>query len=100
MVVAPEEAGALGGEAEGAEPGAHAELPHHADGELGGTGEVVGGTAGDLPEDQALRGTPAHPDGERVGEVALRVQVTLVDREHLGDAEGMACREDGDLGYG
>src|ERR1700730_12728368 len=52
-------------------------LPDPAGRELGRAGQVVRRTRRGFPQDDDLRGTTAQANGERVGEVALRVQVTL-----------------------
>ena len=56
--------------------------------------ETMTGTQAPAPEDEAFGSTPAHPDGKGVGEVALGVEVALVDGEHLGDTQSVARRQD------
>ncbi len=75
----------------------HAPLPHHLASQLGGTDQVVVGARGDDAEDEVLRDAPTHADHEAVFDVVLAVDVAVVDRELLGDAEGHPHREDGDL---
>ena len=62
-------------------------------------GQVVGRSGGGLADDQVLRGPATQPDGQRVEEVALGVEVALVDRELFGDPERPAGGQDGDLGH-
>ncbi len=82
------------------ELGGEPPLPDHARRKLGRAGQVVRRTRQRFPQDNDLRGTTAQANGERVGEVALRVQMTLGLGQLLGHAESGAAREDRDLGHG
>ena len=62
-------------------------------------GQVVGRPGGGLAEDQDLRRPAPQADGQRVEQVALGVEVALVDRQLLGDPEGPPGGQDGDLGH-
>ena len=85
--------------ADGSEPRREPPLRHHLHGQLGGTREVAGRSGRGFTDDQVLRGAPAQADGEGIEQVALGVEVSLIDRELLGDAERPAGGQDRDLGH-
>ena len=51
------------------------------------------------PTTRILRGAAAEADGQGVEQVALGVEVSLIDRELFGDSEGAAGGQDRDLGH-
>src|SRR5262249_7140519 len=73
---------------------AHAPLAHHLPRQLGGALKVVARAGGHVAEHELLGGTAAEQDGEVHQEEVLRVRVTVVERDLLGQAEGHAARDD------
>ena len=76
---------------------AHAPLADHLAGQLGVAHEVVGGAGGEVAVDEQLGAAAAHAHAQGVLDVLAGVDVALLHRQLLGDAEGHAGREDGHL---
>ena len=79
---------------------AHAPLAHHLAGQLRVADQVVGGARGEVAVDEELGAAAAHAHAQRVLDVLAGVDVALLHRELVGDAERHARREDGDLVHG
>jgi hypothetical protein len=87
------------GEPDRAQGLAHAELPDHPHRQIGRPRQVVGGAGGGLTEHDRLGHPAAHADRQRVLQVALAVEMALVDGELLGHPQGLARGQDGHLGH-
>lgn len=74
-----------------------AELADHLDGQLGGTGQIVGRAGRALAKLHELGRATAEPDGKRIVQEVLAVEVTLVDRQLLGHPERLPGWQDGHL---
>jgi hypothetical protein len=83
--------------ADGPDLGREAPFPHHPGGQASSSGEVVSRSGRWLPQDDDLRGPAAQPHCQRIGEVALGVQVAFGLRQLLGHPECRTAGEDGDL---
>ena len=75
----------------------HSPLAHHLARELGDADEVVLRAGGQVPVHELLGDAAAQAHDERVGDVLPLVDVALLERELLGDAERHAGGEDRDL---
>jgi len=82
-----------------AERGGQAELAHHPGGEVGRAGQIVRRAGGALAEDEHLRRPAAQAHRQGVAQVALGVQVALVDGQLLGHAQRHARGQDRDHGH-
>jgi hypothetical protein len=71
----------------GADLGRETPFTYHASGDAGRIGEVVGDTRRSLPANQYFRSTPAEPDRQGVGELALGIEVALEFGQLFGHPE-------------
>ena len=75
----------------------HAELEDHRAGDLRDLLEVAGGAVRDPAEDDLLGGAAGERDLHHVEQLFLRVQVAILDRKVVGEAERVAAADDGHL---
>ena len=96
-VFAEEHVVVVGPVVDGPDAVAHAELGHHAAGEVRRLLDVVGGAGREVTERDLFRHATTHQHAEaRHGEGTAHREAVFL-RQLLGDAEGGAARDDGDL---